>query len=66
MPQVDFLLEILPDGQWMGPFNTSTMREIFNEEFINLAQSDDRDVKAVLQSVSEEINNTAKISYTNN
>lgn len=66
MPQVDFLLEILPYGQWMGPYNTSTMREIFNEGFINLAQSNNRDVKGVLQGISEEINNTAKISYSNN
>ena len=33
MPNISFLLDILPDGQWMGPYNTSDMRDIFKEMF---------------------------------
>lgn len=65
MPNISFLLEILPEGQWMGPYNTSDMRAVFNEMFINLAQMspEERDVETALREASEKITNTAKISY---
>lgn len=66
MPNTTFLLDILPNGQWMGPYNTSDMRKIFNEMFINLAQTSasDRDVESALKDASEKISSTCQISYT--
>lgn len=65
MPQVAFLLDILDKGQWMGPYNTSTMRDILNEAFINLAgqKSEERNIPETLDDVSQRITSEAKISY---
>lgn len=64
MPNVAFLLDILPNGQWMGPYNTSDMRDIFNEMFIELCQSDNPDVETALKDASAEITEKCKISYS--
>ncbi len=66
MPNVTFLLDILPEGQWMGPYNTSTMREIFNEMFINLCETDKdaRDIEGALATASEQITKEGKMSYS--
>lgn len=65
MPHVAFLLDILDKGQWMGPYNTSTMRDILNEAFINLASEEpgQRDIEGTLKDVSERMTSEAKISY---
>lgn len=64
MPNVTFLLDILPSGQWMGPYHTSDMREIFNNMFIELCQSENPDVEAALKTASEKITNECQISYS--
>ena len=64
MPNISFLLDILPDGQWMGPYNTSDMRGIFNEMFIDLCQSDKTDVEGALKEASQKITEKCKISYS--
>ena len=64
MPNISFLLDILPDGQWMGPYNTSDMRDIFNEMFIDLCQSDKPDVEGALKEASQKITEKCKISYS--
>ena len=66
MPNVTFLLDILPDGQWMGPYNTSAMRDIFNNMFIDLceADKDSRDVEGALTAASEQITKECKMSYS--
>ncbi|MGN1266503.1 MAG: extracellular solute-binding protein [Dorea sp.] len=66
MPSVTFLLDILPNGQWMGPYNTSAMREIFNNMFIDLceADKDGRDVEGALAAASEQITKECKMSYS--
>ncbi len=64
MPNVAFLLDILPSGQWMGPYNTSDMREIFNQMFIDLCQSDSPDVEGALKDASDQITEGCQISYS--
>ncbi|MCI9421782.1 ABC transporter substrate-binding protein [Sporofaciens musculi] len=64
MPNVAFLLDILPSGQWMGPYNTSDMREIFNQMFIDLCQSDSPDVEGALKDASAQITEGCQISYS--
>ncbi len=64
MPDVAFLLDILPYGQWMGPYNTSDMRTIFNQMFIDLCQDDTLDVETALREASEQITNECQISYS--
>lgn len=64
LPQVEFLLEILPDGQWMGPYNTSDMRTRFNEMFIDLCQSENRDIEKALADVSKAISEECQIGYS--
>lgn len=64
MPNISFLLEILPEGQWMGPYNTSDMREIFNQTFTNLCQSDNPDVEGALKEASEKITKECQIGYS--
>lgn len=64
MPNVTFLLDILPSGQWMGPYNTSDMREIFNQMFIDLCQSDSPDVEGALKDASAQITEGCQISYS--
>ncbi len=39
----------------MGPYNTSDMRDIFNEMFIDLCQSDKTDVEGALKEASQKI-----------
>ncbi|MDO4265234.1 MAG: ABC transporter substrate-binding protein [Eubacteriales bacterium] len=65
MPQVTFLLDILPSGQWMGPYNTSDMRDVFNQMFIDLCQTDAPDVEQALKDASAEITANCRISYEN-
>lgn len=64
MPNIAFLLDILPSGQWMGPYNTSDMREIFNQMFIDLCQSDSPDVEGALADASAQITAECQISYS--
>lgn len=64
MPQVKFLLDILPNGQWMGPYNTSDMREILNQTFLNLCQEDKPDVESALKEASEKITTECKYNYS--
>lgn len=64
MPNVAFLLDILPSGQWMGPYNTSDMREIFDQMFIGLCQSDNPDVEGALKEASEKITEECQIGYS--
>lgn len=66
MSNITFLLDILPDGQWMGPYNTSAMRTIFNDMFIELCQTAeaDRDVEGSLRAASERITSECKMSYS--
>jgi multiple sugar transport system substrate-binding protein len=66
MPNVAFLLDILPYGQWMGPYNTSDMRDIFNQMFINLCKDSKPDVKGALTTASKQITDKCKISYSTN
>ena len=66
MPDVAFLLDILPSGQWMGPYNTSDMREVFNQMFIDLCQSDSPDVEGALKDASAKITENCQISYSMN
>ena len=64
MPNVAFLLDILPSGQWMGPYNTSDMREIFDQMFIGLCQSDNPDIEGALKEASEKITEECQIGYS--
>lgn len=66
MPNVTFLLDILPYGQWMGPYNTTAMREIFDNMFIELSQTPaaDRDVEGALAEASAQISKECKMSYS--
>ncbi len=64
MPQISFLLDILPNGQWMGAYNTSAMREILNEKFIELCQTDNPDVEGALKEISKQITEECQISYS--
>lgn len=64
MPHVAFLLDILPNGQWMGPYNTSDMREILNQTFLNLCQEDNPDVEGALKEASEKITSECKYAYS--
>lgn len=64
MPQVSFLLDIMPEGQWMGAYNTSAMREIFNAKFVELCQAEKPDVKTALQEISKQITDECQITYT--
>ncbi|MDY6065718.1 MAG: ABC transporter substrate-binding protein [Finegoldia sp.] len=65
MPHIAFLLDILDKGQWMGPYNTWTMREILNEAFISLSSQkvEERNIEEVLKDVSKRISEEARISY---
>lgn len=64
MPNVSFLLDILPSGQWMGPYNTSDMRDIFQQTFLDLCQSDEPDVEGALKEASEKITEECQIGYS--
>ena len=64
LPQVAFLLDILPEGQWMGPYNTSDMRTRFNQMFINLCQTENPDIEAALAEVSQSISSECQIGYS--
>lgn len=63
MPNVTFLLDIMEKGQWMGPYNTSAMRELFNEMFISLCQEEHPDIEKALQEVSEKITAECQLGY---
>lgn len=64
MSNISFLLDILPNGQWMGPYNTSDMREILNQTFINLCQEENPDVEAALKEASQKITEKCKYDYS--
>lgn len=64
MPNVAFLLDILPNGQWMGPYHTSDMRTIFNQMFIDLCQSENPDVEGALKTASEKITSECQLGYS--
>ena len=50
----------------MGPYNTSDMREIFNQMLIDLCQSDRPDVEGALKDASTKITEGCQISYSMN
>ena len=64
MSDIAFILDILPDGQWMGPYNTSAMRQIFDQMFLDLCDAQDRDVEGALKAASEQISSECKMSYS--
>lgn len=64
MPNVTFLLDILPSGQWMGPYNTSDMRGIFNQMYMDLCQADNPDVEGALKEASDQITEECQIGYS--
>jgi ABC-type glycerol-3-phosphate transport system substrate-binding protein len=66
MPNVTFLLDILPEGQWMGPYNTSGMREVFNNMFIELCEQApaDRDLEGALAAASTQMSEECQMSYS--
>lgn len=64
MPNVGFILDIMPNGQWMGPYNTSAMRDIFNDMFIELCDTEDPDVEAALAEASQQITDECQLSYS--
>ena len=64
MSDIAFILDILPDGQWMGPYNTSAMRQIFDQMFLDLCDAKDRDVEGALKAASEQISSECKMSYS--
>ena len=64
LPEISFILDILPYGEWFGPFNTSDFRTIFDNAFINLCQSDDPDYEGVLTDASQQITEQCKIGYS--
>lgn len=66
MPNVTFLLDILPEGQWMGPYNTSGMREIFNNMFIELCEQApaDRNLEGALAAISTQMSEECQMSYS--
>ena len=64
MPHVEFLLDILPNGQWMGPYNTSDMREVLNQTFLNLCQEENPDVEDALKEASQKITSECKYGYS--
>ncbi|MGI6755453.1 MAG: extracellular solute-binding protein [Atopobiaceae bacterium] len=64
MPQMSFILDMLPSGTWFGPYNTSDFRTIFNNGFIELCESENPDYEGVLTKVSEQITKECKISYS--
>lgn len=64
MPNITFLLDIMEKGQWMGPYNTSAMREIFNEMFIELCQEENPDIEAALKAASEQITAECQLGYS--
>lgn len=66
MSNIKFILDILPDGQWMGPYNTSSMRKIFNQMFLDLCDAENRDVEGALKTASEQISKECKMSYSMN
>ena len=63
MPNITFLLDIMEKGQWMGPYKTSAMREIFNEMFISLCQEENPDIEKALKEVSEKITAECQLGY---
>lgn len=64
MPDVAFLMDNLSDVQWMGPYNTSAWREIFNDKFIEMCNTENPDVEKELAEISEQITNECQISYS--
>lgn len=64
MPNIEFLLDIMESGQWMGPYNTSAMREIFNAMFIELCETENPDVESALAEVSKQISEECQLSYS--
>ena len=64
MPNVGFILDIMPNGQWMGPYNTSALRDIFNDMFIELCDTEDPDVEAALAEASQQITDECQLSYS--
>lgn len=64
MPNVEFLLDILPSGQWMGPYNTSEMRGIFNQMYMDLCQSESPDIEGALKDASAQITEECRIGYS--
>ena len=57
MPQVAFLLDILPQGEYLGHFNTDVFKENINNMFIELATAGEgADVEAALLALETKLN----------
>ncbi len=52
MPNTAFLLDILDGGQWVGPYNTTTLKEALAETFRNVCE-DGADIETALAECSE-------------
>ena len=48
----------------MGPYNTSDMRAILNQTFLNLCQEENPDVESALKEASEQITAECKYDYS--
>ena len=48
----------------MGPYNTSDMREVLNQTFLNLCQEENPDVEGALKEASQKITSECKYGYS--
>ena len=63
MPNISFLLDIMDKGQWMGPYNTSAMRDYLQDTFVKLCQTENPDTEAMLKELSETITKECSLNY---
>lgn len=54
IPDTAFLLDLLPDGQWIGPYNTTTLKEALDETLISICQ-DNADIEQALKECTEKM-----------
>ena len=65
MSNIDFILDILPYGQWRGPLRCSAMNGLFDDEFIALVQGETPDVETALSNFTDAVNAECLLGYTN-
>ena len=63
MPNITFLLDIMEKGQWMGPYNTSAMREFLMRCSSLFARRKNPDIEKALKEVSEKITAECQLGY---
>lgn len=54
IPDTAFLLDLLESGQWIGPYNTTSLKEALDETLISICQ-DGKDIKQALMDCSEKM-----------